>query len=280
MDVFAVDFTTAPMLAELFSNVDVFFAVFVRIMGLLTVLPVLSGQNLPVMARITLALGIALLAFVANVVTLPPYDLNLLGYGLLLVTEFMSGLIIGLIVMLFFSVFHFIGQLTDFQMGFGMVNVMDPFGNQQTPITGNFYYLIISLFFVSSGALRLVLANLFHSFNFIGLGEAVVTGNAGLTYLIIDIFVQYFRTGFTIALPVIGTLMLVDITLGILVKAVPKMNVFVIGLPIKVMVGLIIVFLTLPFMIDTFEGIMINVNQFIVMAIEVMIPSNTEYIIY
>ena len=252
-----MDFAASQFLLDLYANVDVFLVVFVRVMGFFIILPVMVGQNIPIFARIGLSLGLALLAFTSNIIVLPPYEFTLLGFGFLILQEFMIGLVIGFAVMMYFSLFHFVGQLVDFQMGFAMVSVADPLGQQQqTPITGNFYYLIISVFFVWTGALHAVIEAFFHSFGMIPMGEAHVLGNPVLAFFMFEVIVEYFVFALRIALPVIGTIIIVDIILGILVKAVPQMNVFVVGLPIKVFLGLIVIYLTLPMLQSAFGFVM------------------------
>ena len=254
-----MDIAASQMLIDLYANVDVFLVVFVRVMGFFIILPVMSGQNMPIYARVGLSLGIALLAFTSNIIELPPYEFTLIGFSFLILKEFLIGLVIGFSVMMFFSLFHFLGQLVDFQIGFAMVSVADPFGHQQTPITGNFYYLLVSVFFVWSGALHAVIEAFFGSFSLLPIGEAYILGNYTLTFFIFEIIISYFVFALRIALPVIGTVIIVDIILGILVKAVPQMNVFVVGLPIKVFLGLIVIYLTLPFMQAAFGFVMNDV---------------------
>ena len=266
-----MDFTSAQVFTELILNVDVFMVVFVRIMAFFIVLPVLSGHNIPLQARLIFSLGIALLAFVANAVTLPPYNFTILGFAILLMQEFLVGLILGIVVMIILNIFHFVGQLVDFQMGFGMVNVMDPFGLQQTPITGNFYFLIVSLFFMTSGAMLVVVDVFFESFHYIGLGQAHILGNPDIASIFLNMMSRYFNLGLHIALPIIGTVLIVDVVMGILVKAVPQMNVFVIGIPIKVMVGLIVVYVTMPFLNFIFETIVDDVVMNMVRVIQEMV---------
>ncbi|MCL2169431.1 MAG: flagellar biosynthetic protein FliR [Defluviitaleaceae bacterium] len=256
-----MDFTDSELLIYLFNNVDVFMAVFIRMLGFFTVLPILSSGNLPMMARIFLSLGIAILAFVGNIVTLPAYDPTLIGFAMLLMTEFLIGLLIGLAVMIIFTVFQFAGQLIDFQMGFGMANVMDPFTMTQIPVTGNFYFMVMSLMFVMTGALRHIIGLMLGSFDSIALGQAFIFGNESLALTYLGIIIYYFVLGFRIGLPAVGTIMVINIILGILVKSVPQMNVFVIGMPIKVAIGLVIIFLTMPFLSDVFMDIMILIRD-------------------
>jgi len=254
-----MDVATSQMLIEMFGNVDVFLIVFVRVMGFFVILPVMSGQNMPIFARIGLSLGLALLAFTSNAIELPPYQFTLVGFSFLVMQEFLIGLVIGFAVMMYFSIFHFVGQLVDFQIGFSMVSVNDPFGQGQTPITGNLYFLIVSVLFVWSGALHAVIEAFFASFGMLPIGEAHVLGNAALTFFIFEVIIEYFVFGLRIALPVIGTVIIVDIILGILVKAVPQMNVFVVGLPIKVFLGMIVIYLTIPLLQAAFGFVMYDV---------------------
>jgi len=271
-----LDLTAAQTLVYLYSNIDVFMAVFVRVMGFFIILPVTTGQNLPVPVRIMLSLGVALLAFISGAVELPPYDFSVAGFVVFLLTEFLVGFIIGLVVSVIFSIFHFVGQLVDFQIGFGMVNVMDPFGMQQAPVTGNLYFLIASVFFVTSGAIHMVIRALFDSFSIIGLGRGQVLGNADLAGRFINMMVDYFYLGLRMALPVVGTILTIDIVLGILVKAVPNMNVFVVGLPIKVLAGLVVIYFIMPFLITAFGMVMEDIVMNIVEMLWRMAPGEAQ----
>jgi len=267
-----MNYEGAILFLTLFANVDVFLVVFVRVMGFFTVLPVVSGQNMPVMARIGLALGIAMLAFTTNAISLPSYHFSIMGFGMLLASEFMIGLIIGFVVMMMFSLFHFVGQLVDYQMGFSMVSVHDPLGQTQAPVTGNLYFLIVCVFFIATGVLNHIIWIVFESFGIIDIGAAQIIDNADLVRVLVEIIVVYFVTGVRIALPIVGTLIIVDVVLGILVKAVPQMNVFIVGLPLKVFLGTILVYLTMPLLAPRFWNVVDNINVFIMEAMRRMMP--------
>ena len=241
-------------------------------MGFFIILPVMTGQNIPLMARISLCLGLAMLAFTANAVILPDYVFSIMGFGMLLVQEFAIGLILGFVVMIFFSMFHFIGQLVDYQMGFSMVTVFDPFGQLQTPITGNLFYLLVSVFFIYTGLLHHVIFIFFETFTILGMGEAIVLGNYQIPRLAIAMIVEYFAFGLRVAIPFIGTLVTIDVVLGILVKAVPQMNVFVVGLPLKVFVGLILLFLLMPMLADAFTYVANQLAGHLIEITRAMIP--------
>ncbi|MCL2235554.1 MAG: flagellar biosynthetic protein FliR [Defluviitaleaceae bacterium] len=275
MELATMDLTAAQTLVELFANVDVFMAVFVRVMGFFIILPITSGQSLPLQGRIVLAVSIALLAFVSGAVQLPAYEFSIVGFMMFMVTEFLVGLVIGMIVMIIFSIFQFVGQLTDFSIGFRIVDVMDPFSMQQMPVTGQLYFFTASIFFLTSGAFHMVLRAFFDSFSIIGLGQGQVIGNANLAGRVIDMMISYFHLGLRMALPIVGTLLTIDIVLGILVKAIPNMNVFVVGMPLKVMVGLVIIYFIMPFIITAFGIVMDDIMNNVIEVIWRMAPNET-----
>ena len=267
-----MDLATSQFLIFLYGQVDIFLVVFARVLGLFIVLPVMAGQNIPLMARIGLSLSVALIAFTSNAVVIPEYTFSIVGFGMLVLQEFATGLILGFVVMMFFSMFHFVGQMVDYQMGFSMVSVLDPIGQTQTPVTGNIYYLLVSVFFIATGAMHQVLGVFFESFSVLGIGEAFIIGNLSLPGVLLGIIIEYFWFGLRIAMPVVGALITIDFVLGILVKAVPQMNVFVIGLPLKVFLGTLIVYLTMPLMSDAFAEVMNSIIAYILGMINLMIP--------
>ncbi|MCL2415495.1 MAG: flagellar biosynthetic protein FliR [Defluviitaleaceae bacterium] len=268
-----MNYEGAALLIGLLDSIDVFFVVFVRVMGFFLILPVMSGQNMPMMSRIALALGVAFFCFMSGMIALPDYNFTIFGFGFLLLSEFLVGMIISFVIMMLFSLFHFVGQMVDHQMGFAMVSVLDPLGQQQAPVTGNLYFLIVSVFFVQTGALHHVIRILFESFGVIDIGSAFLLGNANIIAYVIEIIIVYFIFGVRFALPVVGTLIIVDIVLGILVKAVPQMNVFVVGMPLKVLVGLFVVFVTLPSFAPIFGLVMNDVIGYILNILRGMMPS-------
>lgn len=242
MDYFAVTLGMLP----LFGQIDVFLLIVVRLLGFFVVLPILSGANIPNLSKIILATGIAVIIFTTGIVDEVHYSPNVPGYIGLIAEEFFVGFLMGFVTYLAFTVFHFAGHMMDFHMGFKMVNVMDPLTQIQVPLVGNILYLIVCVVFIVTGGLHTFIYAINVSYTFFQPGQAFVLGNDRLYFYILSLFSNYIQLGFRIALPVIGTILVVDASLGILVKAVPQMNVFSVGLPLKVLIGTILLFILLP----------------------------------
>lgn len=139
------------------------------------------------------------------------------------------------------------------QIGFGMVNVLDPTMNSQVPLTGNFIYILATLFFLIIDGHHILLSALYKSYSLLPIGGFVFSET--LVDNMLSIFIEVFIIGFKISIPVIAAVLLAEVALGILSKTVPQMNVFVVGMPLKIGIGL----MTLLFMMPVFIKI-INVT--------------------
>ncbi len=239
-------------LVDLYNNIDIFLLIIARMAGFFIMIPVFAGRNVPMTAKIGLAAAIGAIAFSSGNVTLD-YTPNLIGYGLLLVSEFAVGLVIAFVVYMMFSIFYFVGQIVDYQIGFSMVSVFDPVTQIQVPITGNLYYLVISMLFVVTNGVHQMVQTVFYSYDAIPIGGARFIDNAALIVVILEMIVNFFIIGVKVALPVIATILIVDVSLGILVKAVPQMNIFVVGMPIKLFIGLIVLYVMFPIFIGIYD---------------------------
>jgi flagellar biosynthetic protein FliR len=240
----------AQVLADIFSNIDVFALVFLRLVGFMAIAPLFSGPTFPAMAKAGFGLSFAALTVLSGAVTAPVVTGDIVEYFAVIAGEFFTGFMIGFIVYLMFAVFYYVGQLSDYQIGFSMVSVMDPMNEVQAPITGNLYYFVFLAFFVVSGGLHGVLLQLFNTYELIPPGKAFIIGNTGLLTHVFYMMGGYFELGLKIAMPVIAAIIVIDVVLGVLVKASPQMNVFAVGMPVKVGVGLIIMWLMAPVMED------------------------------
>ncbi len=238
--------TNLNALVSLYNNIDVLLAVMARFFGFFLVVPVISGRNIPVMTRIGLAAAIGAIVFFSGNVTIPAYEPNLFGYAVVLMVEVIVGLIMGFVVFMMFSLFYFVGQLMDYQIGFSMVSVFDPVTQFQVPITGNLYYLLCTMMFVMTNGIEQLIQTVFYSYESLPLGQAQLLNNPNLPAVLMEMMVSFFVIGIKIALPMIATILVVDAALGILTKAVPQMNIFVVGMPLKLFIGLIVLYMIFP----------------------------------
>ena len=242
-------------LMSFYERIDIFLVIFVRILTFVIVLPVLSGSSLPNMAKVMFSLAFAFMLFSTGQVEAIAYDGSVPGFVFVLIQEFFVGFTIGFVVYLIFNTIYFAGQLIDYQIGFSMVNVFDPQTQIQVPLTGNIFYFMMAALLVVSGGLHVLIAAMAYSFEVVPAGTEMLYENEALFMYIVGLLADFFIIGLRIAMPIAGSLILMDVALGILVKAVPQMNVFVVGLPMKLFVGLLILYLIVPNMVDMFNTI-------------------------
>lgn len=225
------------------SVIPAFLLIFARTLAFLMTVPLFSYKTIPT----TFKIGFS---FFLSIVILSSLDAPVFSvdhhYFLLLLKEVFVGLAIGFIAYLILSAVQIAGGFIDFQMGFAIANVVDPQTGAQSPITGQFFYMIAILFLLSVNGHHLLIDGIFNSYQFIAL-DSLITIDGAFSEFIIVTFNRLFVISFQMALPIVGCLFLVDVALGIIARTVPQVNVFVVGLPLKILVSFlaISVFLSL-----------------------------------
>jgi len=235
----------------IFDYYPLFLIIIFRITGFFISAPVFNSRNLPVQLKIALTLIFSLFIYflVYSTASVPEINLN---YLILLISEFLIGVVIGYTAQLLFSAIQLAGQSIDMQMGFGMVNVMDPQSGMQIPLMGTFNNLLaIFVFFLINGHHYLFEA-LFYSYQVIPITGFSV--NATLISLLIELTADLFLIAFKLAAPLVGALFITDFVMGIIARTVPQMNVFLVGMPAKILSG----FLLILFLISIKTGIFLN----------------------
>ena len=232
--------------------------VFVRMTGMMVVSPIFGRKNLPAYYKVGFSFFLALLIISSKALTLPMTTGSIAEYAAFVIKEFVVGACIGFIPYLMFSAIYLAGQLIDMKIGFSMVSVLDPLTNMQIPVTSNFYFMICMIVFITVNAHHTIIKAIFDSYSIVPLGYMTIDGNviSNLIRLFSDIFV----VGFKIAAPIVFTILLTDVALGIISKAMPQMNVFMVGMPLKILVGLIIIVITLPAMMMILSELFGNIE--------------------
>lgn len=216
--------------------------VFVRISGIFLFSPLFSSQNVPNMLKLSFS-------FIFSLLLTSSFEVGYIGgldgsFLLLIIKELMVGIIIGYISYAFFSAFYILGQIVDMEIGFGMVNVIDPQNKVQIPVMGNFYYILAFLLFLLTNGHHLVIKALIDSYEYIPIGEFAIS--QATVEQLVNILAKTFSLGFKIASPIVITILLMDILLGVLSRTIPQMNVFVVGMPLKIIVGMLVIAVTIP----------------------------------
>lgn len=234
------------------NSLPIFLLVFARVLAFLVVMPLFSYRTIPLPFKIGFSFFLALIMFYTVDASAIVFDSL---YIFLIIKEVLVGLLIGLFAFIIVSALQVAGGFVDFQMGFAIANVMDPQTGAQSPLTGQYFYMIALLFLLAVNGHHLIIDGIFNSYNFIPLETFIPFENQSIANLIIDTFNYMFLIAFQMAIPIVGTLFLVDIALGIIARTVPQLNVFVVGLPLKILVSFLTILIFLALYITVVENL-------------------------
>lgn len=226
---------------------------FVRLLAIFTSAPVLSSRAVPIRVRIGLAFLVAVLLQPESGVD-KVWGLNHPDALALLTQQVVVGLSIGFAARLVFSIVEFAGELVGLQMGLNFAAFFDPALNSQSSAVARMYTQMAVLLFVVANGPVLLLSAVANSLQHIPVGVDVVQPIAALE--LYKLGGEIFAAGFWMALPIIGVLLFTNIALGVISRVAPQMNIFAIGFPITLVVGMLAVAVTLPDMAQPFDAIM------------------------
>jgi flagellar biosynthetic protein FliR len=221
-----------------------FLLVFARISGLVAVAPLLGNRALPRQIKVGLCLIFALgLTPLIEKQTGPLPD-NLIKLAGAVITDAVFGMSLGYLARVLFASVEMAGYFMDTQMGFGFINLVNPFSEQQESLMGLFQtQLAMTLYLLANGHLVL-LGAIAQSFTVVPPGAVVL--HAPFMLAVIPMMKMMFVLGFRMALPAIGVLLIVDMAFGLVSRMAPQINVFIVGTPAKIIMGVITVILVLP----------------------------------
>ncbi|HHV38642.1 MAG TPA: flagellar type III secretion system protein FliR [Tepidimicrobium sp.] len=246
------------IMETIFGKYEMFLLILARVSGIFFISPFFSSQNIPISMKTGFSLLISiLLAMVLNV----NISLREIGFLELIFKELAVGTIIGFIGYAFFTAFYVMGQIIDMKIGFGMVNVMDPQHRVQVPIMGNFYYILAFLTLLSINGHHIVINALVDSYKFIPIGKFVFDRN--IMDILINLIAETFKIGFQLSIPIVAIIFIVDLLLAIIARSIPQMNVFVVGMPLKIFIGLLFITISTPIFYSITMGIYNKITEHI-----------------
>ena len=230
----------------LFDGARLYLVVFARIAALLRTAPLFSSSTIPFFARGALVFFSALVFYFMVGDGYGPLPETGLGYAMVLIAEVMLGIIMGLFLQIIFSVFQTAGQLFSFQMGFGASQVYDPLAQVEIPLIGQFFNLIgLAVFLAVGGMQKIFLSGLAASFRVMK-GTDFLAAGAFLNDTFIRAIGGLFEQSLILAFPILGALILISVTMGLLAKATPQMNLLMVGFPVQIGVGFLIMLVATP----------------------------------
>jgi flagellar biosynthetic protein FliR len=224
-----------------------------RISAMFVAIPLFSLRAVP--ARVRLILSVAMTFVVMPL--LPAFSsVDIFSYkGMMTaIAQVMIGLSIGFIVQLVFSAVVFAGQGVALSMGLGFASMVDPQNGQQVPVVAQLYVITSTLIFLGLDGHLLLIKMLLDSFTSLPIGlDGIAKADI---WAIIAWSSRMFSGGLLLAMPVIASLLLVNISFGVATRAAPQLNIFSVGFPVTLMLGMLLIWLTLPDVLDQFTGIL------------------------
>ena len=243
------------MLSTNFSiyHLEFYLLIFARVAGVVSTAPIYGTRGVPRRVRVGFGLCIAIL--VASVTEYTPLKYtSLIGFTMLLLKELALGLSVGLAANLCMTIINLSGMFIDREIGLTMVTAFDPTTNASTTISADFYNYMVLVIMLCSNMHYFVISAICDSFQVIPVGEGLFRGEAA--YEVVMMFIQqYFVIAFRIALPIFISIMLCNVILGILAKIAPQMNMFSIGIELKLLLGLTVMVSMVMFLPNITESI-------------------------
>ncbi len=220
------------------EQVQIYLLVFVRVSAMLALLPIFGSQNVPVHIKVAVT---ALLAFMLypmvqgrGAVEVP------LAWGMFVfsvIKELFIGIVIGFAASLLFAGVQFAGRLVDTQMGFAFVQLVDPFTSARVTTLGQLKIIVFTILFLLLNGHYFLLLAVQKSFEVIPLCGAHMPGGK-TAYVLTEMTAGVFESAVKLAAPVFVTLVLTSLSMGVIARTVPQINIFFVGLPLKIFLGL------------------------------------------
>ena len=261
----------------LISNVDYFLSwvvhfllIVTRVSALFVSSPLLARQSIPAMAKIGLALLMGMI--VINFTPPPavyPYN-NLYSLAFAVICELSVGLVVGFITMLFFNLVYTAAHVIDMQIGLTMAQIFDVSAGGQVAVTSGLINTVLIVVFILSGAFDQLIVTMARTFEIIPVGKGILRPEAA--GVVADVFIRTFTMALQVAMPMLASALVLEVALGVVVRTAPQMNIFVVGIPLKIFLGLIVLMLMMPVFANVSHSIFSVMFGYIDQMLGGMIP--------
>lgn len=258
------------MINYTFSLVDfeILILILVRISCFVFIAPFYGTNNIPAQAKIGLSLVVSILIFGSVDQSAVTYT-GVFGYAVIGLREGITGLLMGLAANVCNSIILFAGNIIDMDIGLSMAQEFDPMTRSQVTITGNLYQYFVLLLLLATNMHHYLLRALVDSYEVIPVNAQVFDWDS-LAGSMVQYMTDMFVIAFRIVLPVFACIMILNCILGIMAKVAPQMNMFAVGMQMKVMVGLTVLFITVTLLPGIADFIFTEMKRMIVSMIEGM----------
>ncbi len=237
---------------DLDFEITTFAFIMMRMTGMIVTNPLIGRSTFPRLFKAGLILVFSVLVYSYTDAAVEPVQ-SFAEYVLLLMKEFIVGFAVGMTVNMFIYVVMFAGEQMDMQLGVSMSAVYDPGSNIAMSTSGTLYNIMFILTFFSTDSHLTMIRLILDSGQVVPYGDAAI--NVQLSETILDIFCQCTLLGVKMALPLVFMELLVEIAVGVMMKAIPQIDIFVVNIQMKLMIGILLIFITFQPMSDFIEKV-------------------------
>lgn len=252
-----------------YADLEYFLLILVRISCFVYAAPFFSMSNVPRTVKVGFSIFVSYLLYNAIDRNEVVYS-TLLGYAVIVAKEALTGFVIGWGAQICASVTSFAGSIADMEIGLSMVSLLDPATKQQATFTGVFYQYMFTLFMIITGLYEYLLRALAESFILIPINGAMFKTEALLSSVLLFL-ADYVSIGFRIIMPIFCAMIFLNCVLGVLAKVSPQLNMFAVGMQLKVLVGLGILLLSTQMLPALADNIFVQMKRMVVSFVEGMV---------
>lgn len=234
-----------------------FTLILMRIASFIWIAPGFSSRQVHTQAKLVISAGLGLVVY--SLIDSPETTYTLGIFVVLLLKEVLLGAALGYIMLLFFSAVEMAGNFVDFQVGFSMAMSYDPALGVNASFYGRLYYWIALMIFFLADIHHHVIRTLVRSYDYIPITHVDFTylGTEG----IVRLFVQMFEVAVNLAFPLVIVALLSEIVLALLSRTVPQINVLILGMPLKILLSIVFMFIFLPVLVENITDIFPDMLQ-------------------
>ena len=252
-----------------YGDLEIFLLILVRVTSFVFVCPFFGGRQTPNLVKIGFSMLLSVMLFGTAPFSPPEYN-TVMGFTVIVLKEILAGFLIGYAVQICELIASFAGTIVDMQIGLSMVNIFDPNTNEQVTITGSLYSQVLTMMLILTGMYQHILRALADTFTLIPVNSAVINSDM-LLESILKFMRDYIVIGFRICLPIFIITFITNVVLGVLAKVSPQMNMFAVGIQLKMLTGLAVIFFTLGLLPTFADLIFTEAKKITVLFVEAMI---------
>ena len=222
------------------ENLEYFLFIVTRVSAFVFTAPFFNFGSIPRQLKVAFTLIFSALLYLTLPYTEVRYP-GIIGFTFMVMSEALAGAMLGYFTNIVMTILNFTGRLIDMEIGFAMVTMFDPVFKVDTSVSGNLYNYFTILLLLIGNFHHYFLAAFVDAYKVIPIGRAMV--NANTVNVIADFLGNYFLIAMRLMLPIYATMLLVNAVLGVMAKVAPQMNMFVVGIQLKLLVGLAVMVL-------------------------------------